>query len=210
MSHPPTMFGRGTDPHAYYHEYRERVQLIDQMYSDGWNATERRSVHGCHRTNALPRRGPGQQPLNRLVFIFRWSAPNLDEAPAHGVFEIEKIEKIIGFVARQIRHQITVQNYRLPSKNIDHRPHVVGFDLEIIPLCRHGSAQSKVGVHGMPLIGRMRHGGRTIGVALRWSECPDKDNRCCDQQQRKDQAGGHYDSPSTNATKRSGARTSGS
>ena len=53
------------------------------------------------------RRGTGQQVLT-LVFIFRWSAPNLDEAPAHGVFQIENIKKIVRFIALQMRHQITV------------------------------------------------------------------------------------------------------
>jgi hypothetical protein len=74
----------------------------------------------------------GFQPTH-LTPIFRRPGRKLDRAPAYAVFEIENIEKIIRFVARQVGHQITVNNNRLPGEDIDNRPNIVGFDLETVP-----------------------------------------------------------------------------
>ena len=117
------------------------------------------------------------------IEIFRRPARNLDRAPADAVLEIEKIKKIVRFIARQVRHQATVKNNRLPGEDIDHRPDIVGFDLEGISESGHGSAQPTIGVHHLPLLSHMRHGGATTRIALRWPEGPDENNRQGDQKQ---------------------------
>lgn len=83
-------------------------------------------------TDNVNRRG-GCLGAAELALIFRRAGRNLYRAPAYAVFEIENIQKIIRFIARQVRQQRAVKNDRLPGEDIDHRPDIVGFDLETVP-----------------------------------------------------------------------------